>query len=258
MEEVPLIGPAFLTNFDPSNSTSIRNAKSKFPGLIDNLFESGELNKTDLAFSIDVFSAATNASIYHYSHIGENSKKTLTQGKFDDQTIGRIGSVTKLFAVYAIIAKSGIEIFSDPVTKYLPELARNSSGDSLRRIRWDDITVGALASQQAGTGGALGSYLHKRQRSNTNFLQTSWPRTMIPKTQTTTRPKVIETTSSLNVTNSSAQTFSPTFVIRNPPSLLHGGTQSTQMAALPFWARCWRAFPARPSQKQFKRFCSIP
>ncbi|CAG7931551.1 unnamed protein product [Penicillium olsonii] len=154
-DEVSLIGPAFLTNFDPSNSTSIRNAKSKFPGLIDNLFESGELNKTDLAFSIDVFSAATNASIYHYSHIGENSKKALTKGKFDDQTIGRIGSVTKLFAVYAIIAKSGIEIFSDPVTKYLPELASNSSGDSLRRIRWDDITVGALASQQAGTGGAL-------------------------------------------------------------------------------------------------------
>lgn len=159
-DEAPLIGPSFIANFDPSNSTAINNAKTKFPGLIDNLFSSGDLNRTDLTFSIDVFSAATNRSIYRYSHVGENSKKSLTSGVFDDKTISRVGSVTKMFTVYAIIAKAGIEVFSDPVTKYIPELGGNSSSDPLERIRWEDITVGALASQQAGSGGAAGLYYH--------------------------------------------------------------------------------------------------
>lgn len=155
--EVPLIGPSFISNFDPSNSSAIQKAKSEIPGLIDTLFSEGTLNRTDLAFSIDVFSAATNSSIYSYSHIGDNSKKALTSGILNDQTISRIGSVTKLFTVYAIIAKAGIEIFSHPVTRYLPELAGNSSSDPLERISWDDITVGALASQQAGSGGIAGT-----------------------------------------------------------------------------------------------------
>ncbi|KAJ5177240.1 uncharacterized protein N7482_003117 [Penicillium canariense] len=152
-DEVPLIGPSFISNFDLSNSIAIQSAKLKFPGLVDSLFSTGALNRTDLVFSVDVFSAATNSSIYNYSHVGHDANKSLTAGILNDKTIFRIGSVTKLFTVYAIIAKAGIEVFSQPVTKYLPELAGNSSADPLQRLRWEDITVGALASQQAGTGG---------------------------------------------------------------------------------------------------------
>jgi CubicO group peptidase (beta-lactamase class C family) len=160
-DEVPLIGPAFIPNFDPSNSTAIHTAKSKFPHLIENLFSKGTLNKTDLVFSIDVFSAANNRSIYSYSHVGKDSNHTLTAGVINEKTIARIGSVTKLFTAYALIAKGGMEVFSHPVTKYLPELAGNSSDDPLLRIRWEDITVGALAAQQAGTGGPGGQSLYK-------------------------------------------------------------------------------------------------
>ncbi|KAJ5674772.1 uncharacterized protein N7477_004706, partial [Penicillium maclennaniae] len=163
--EVPLIGPSFISNFDPSNSSAIQNARRKFPDLINNLFSEGSLNRTDLAFSIDVFSAATNGSIYSYSHVGDNSKKALTSGVLNDKTISRIGSVTKLFTIYAILAKAGIEIFSHPVTRYLPELAGNSSSDPLERISWDDITVGALASQQAGSGG-IADFLNKYAKPN--------------------------------------------------------------------------------------------
>lgn len=158
-DEVPLIGPSFISNFDPSNSRAIGNAKKAFPGLVDHLFESGELNRTDLAFTIDVFSAATNESLFSYSHVGEASKPSLTTGELNDNTISRIGSVTKLFTVYAIIAKAGMGVFSHPVTKYLPELKGNSSGDPLERVRWEDITVGALAAHQAGTGGISGELL---------------------------------------------------------------------------------------------------
>ena len=157
-DEVPLIGPSFISNFDPSGSVAIRNARSELPGLVDNLFKTNVLNRTDLAISIDIFSAATNDSLYRYTHVGENSKKSLTAGTLNDKTISRTGSVTKLFTVYAILAKAGIEVFSHPVTKYLPELGGNSSSDALERIRFEDITVGALASQQAGSGGIGGLY----------------------------------------------------------------------------------------------------
>lgn len=160
-EEVPLIGPSFISNFDPSNSKAIGNAKKAFPGLIDQLFESGKLNRTELAFTIDVYSAATNDSIFQYSHVGKSMEKTLTTGELNDNTIARIGSVTKMFTVYAIIAKAGMGVFSDPVTKYLPELKSTSNSSTrspLDGINWDDITVGALAEQQAGTGGIVGEF----------------------------------------------------------------------------------------------------
>ncbi|KAI8186558.1 hypothetical protein KHU50_001308 [Colletotrichum sp. SAR 10_65] len=153
-DEVPLIGPSFLSNFDPTNARSVLNATESLPAIINTLFESDVLNKTDLVFTVDVFSAATNKSLYSYFHAGDEGKQGLTAGVLNDQTIGRIGSVSKLFTVYAIIAKAGIEVFSHPVTKYLPELLGNSSGDPLKHVRWEDITVGALASQQAGSGGA--------------------------------------------------------------------------------------------------------
>lgn len=158
---VPLLGPSFISNFDPTNTGPIRDAIKAFPGAIDALFEDGSLNKTDLVFAMDVFSAATNQSLYSYYHVGDSEKVTLTSGELNDKTISKLGSVTKLFTVYAIIAKAGIEVFSDPVLKYIPELAcssTDSSSNSLTHISWEDITVGALASHQAGAGGVTSEY----------------------------------------------------------------------------------------------------
>jgi CubicO group peptidase (beta-lactamase class C family) len=157
-EVVPLIGPSFLSNFDPTTSYAISNATEAFPSIIESFFDSGALNKTDLVFSIDVFSAATNASLFSYHHVGEGQEQVLTAGELDDQTIGRAGSVTKLFTVYALLVKAGIEVFGKPVTDYLPELRRtpsvNEEHDLSEHIKWEEITIGALASHQAGSGGA--------------------------------------------------------------------------------------------------------
>ncbi|KAI2793509.1 hypothetical protein POX_a00089 [Penicillium oxalicum] len=153
VKDTPLLGPSFLTNFDLSNSSALNKAKKDLSCQIERLFSNGELNRTDVAFHIDVFSAATNKSIYSYSHVGKFSEKALTAGVFDDQTISRIGSVSKLFTAYAIIAKGGIEVLAQPVVKYLPELAGNTSVNPLERIDWENISVGTVLAQQAGTGG---------------------------------------------------------------------------------------------------------
>ncbi|KAI6776553.1 hypothetical protein HG530_000498 [Fusarium avenaceum] len=156
--DVPLIGPSFLSNFDISKSEYIGEAKENFPSLLKKAFESNVLNKTDLIFSVDVFSAATNDSLYSYYHVGETYKDTLTKGKLTEDTIFRTGSVSKMFTVYAIIAKAGIRILSEPVTVFLPELLGNSSSNPIERIDWSEISVGALASHQAGSSGPGGYF----------------------------------------------------------------------------------------------------
>ncbi|KAK2606496.1 hypothetical protein N8I77_005239 [Diaporthe amygdali] len=157
-DQVPLLGPSFISNFNSSKSGDINEAKLKLPDVIEDLFSSGDLNRIDLIFAVDVFSASTNESIYSYYHVGEGQEYALTEGTLDDQTVSRIGSVSKLFTAHVIIARAGIEVFSHPVTRYLPELARNLSNDSLQKINWKDISVGTLISQQAGSGGTGGFF----------------------------------------------------------------------------------------------------
>lgn len=152
-DDCPILGPSFPSNFDPSSSTAIRELQSLFPEQIESLFSSGVINRTHVSFSIDVFSTATNSSIYSYHHAAPGLNGTLTAGVLNDGTIYRIGSVSKLYTVYAILAIAGMEVLDHPVTRYLPELAGNSRSDPLERIIWDDVTVGALASHLGGTGG---------------------------------------------------------------------------------------------------------
>lgn len=155
-DQVPLLGPSFISNFNSSKSQAIAEAKSEFPDVIESLFVSGDLNRTDLIFAVDVFSASTNDSIYSYYHVGQGQEYALTAGRLDDNTVSKIGSVSKLFTAYAIIARAGMEVFNHPVTRYLPELTGNSTSNPLKTIDWNDITVGALLSHQAGSGGPTG------------------------------------------------------------------------------------------------------
>jgi CubicO group peptidase (beta-lactamase class C family) len=167
-DETPLSGPSFLANFDPSEAPAVQDAIANFPDVIEGLFSVGTLVRDDLIFYIDVFSSATGGSIYSYGHVGEGQEDALTAGALDEHSIARVGSVTKLFTVYAIIKHAGIGVLGHPVTEYLPELVgSNRNASSIDQIDWDHITVGALASHQAGVGGAVGAC--KRPLGNMNI-----------------------------------------------------------------------------------------
>ncbi|KAF2652771.1 beta-lactamase/transpeptidase-like protein [Lophiostoma macrostomum CBS 122681] len=149
-DDCPILGPALPSDFDPSNATAIKDAISSFPSLIESLFESGAVNKSGTSFMIDVWSTQTNASIYQYSHSAETLDPYLTAGVLDDETQLRVGSVSKLFTAYALLNTAGLKVFDHYVTKYIPELAGNTDPGT---IKWEEVTVGALAEQQGGTGG---------------------------------------------------------------------------------------------------------
>ncbi|QPC69263.1 hypothetical protein HYE68_000015 [Fusarium pseudograminearum] len=153
-EECPILGPALPSGFDLSKFKVIQEAKSSFPAIIESLLSSSTINETHTSFAINVFSTATNESLYSYYHAAEALDDTLSTGKLDDDTIFRVGSVSKLYTAYALLANSGFDVVNLPVTMILPELAGNNRSEPTEKIIWEDVTIGALLSHQAGSGGA--------------------------------------------------------------------------------------------------------
>lgn len=153
-EECPLLGPTFSNDFDLSQSAEFIKAKEAFPSVIEGLIKAGKVSNTT-SFVIDVYSTRTNTSLYTYTNKAVNPRvnETYTAGKLDDETIFRIGSVSKLFTVYAIlVAGGGLTALDVPVTRYLPELVKEGEINPLKNVKWEDVTIGALATHQAGTG----------------------------------------------------------------------------------------------------------
>jgi CubicO group peptidase (beta-lactamase class C family) len=76
----------------------------------------------------------------------------------DGDTVYRLGRVSKVYTVLAFLAEARDVHWNSPITNFVPELAKlsknGSSGefDSVRQTAWDDITIGALASQVSGVG----------------------------------------------------------------------------------------------------------
>jgi CubicO group peptidase (beta-lactamase class C family) len=62
--------------------------------------------------------------------------------------------ISKLFTVYLFLIEVGDIHFSDPVTKWVPELkaAAKAPSDAVSRVDWNAITLGNLASQMSGIG----------------------------------------------------------------------------------------------------------
>lgn len=166
-EDCPNLGPAFVHDFDLKNTEAFKSAEAAFPEVLETLFTSGALSKNTSTFSINVFSTATNESVYSYHHTAPENNATLSAGKVDDESIYRIGSVSKLFTAYAILAKAGIQVLDCPVTDYVPELL---GGSEPYTIPWKKITVGALMSQQGGTGGFREHSSHRIHCTNQDGL----------------------------------------------------------------------------------------
>lgn len=153
-EDCPILGPSFVADFDFAATDEFKNATEQFPKAVETLLSSGLVNSTHSTFAIDVYSTVTNQSIYQYHHVGSAMEDALTGGALNDTSIFRIGSVSKLFTSYAILAAKGLDVWEHSVTEYLPELAGNAQNNSaVDNIIWEKITVGALLSHQGGVGG---------------------------------------------------------------------------------------------------------
>ncbi|KAI0521240.1 beta-lactamase/transpeptidase-like protein [Xylaria bambusicola] len=104
------------------------------------------------SFQLNLFSKDENLFNFSYAATSLDNTSLPSRG-LDENTIFRIGSVSKLLTVYALLAELGTNHLKDPVTKWVPELAefsKNGANDAVSQVKWDEVTIEALASHSAG------------------------------------------------------------------------------------------------------------
>jgi hypothetical protein len=144
----PPLGPVVPAPVNPSLHNSVKIAIASASNKFQNLTAS--LDST--AISIAVKSIHENHPLLELHHtppvLDPHGVSTV-----DSDTIYRIGSVSKLFAVLAVLTENKIK-WEDPVTKYVPELLQLNpkSASSITAVDWKHVTVGALASHMGGIG----------------------------------------------------------------------------------------------------------
>ncbi|CAI7569598.1 unnamed protein product [Penicillium palitans] len=158
----PLLGPAFppfsLDTNDKTVGGALKELKQRFDTLVStNTGVHGDVS-ANTTFSIALFSSdAGNAEdepfFWQYHHTAPALNQTLAGSHAADKdSVYRIGGLTEVFTVWSLLfTGNGDQIFDDPVTKYLPELGNSTTvQDVIEHVKWDDVTVGQLASHMSG------------------------------------------------------------------------------------------------------------
>lgn len=164
-KDAPLAGPDFPAPSHLKSSAPLQGAIKKFEAYLNNRDKSSDspqLKTEDTAFAVSLFSSRENVTLYEKYYTPpavDMGVKEITQ-----DSVFRVGSVSKVVTVWAFLITAGDEYFNDPVTKHVPELAnlatkrsnealgKSSSVtyDDIDTVRWEDVTLGQLASHGAG------------------------------------------------------------------------------------------------------------
>ncbi|KAK7179739.1 beta-lactamase-like 1 [Paraphaeosphaeria sporulosa] len=138
----PIYGPVFPPAKGLVDSPASRDAVTHIDAALDDALASGKSIHGPVSFdetvSIQIFDKE-GAVFEHY-----NEGVDVAGGESDGREVNggpvyRVGSVSKLYAVYLLLVVAGDHVFSDPAVKYLPEWEGVAY--------WDDVSGGALAGQ---------------------------------------------------------------------------------------------------------------
>ncbi|KAK3380979.1 beta-lactamase/transpeptidase-like protein [Podospora didyma] len=143
----PPLGPVLLAPRTPSQST---NLKAAVDGLRTSLDAQIKPQMKASAISIAVKSIHEDGLLFNY-HFTPANLSGLGTSLVDENTIYRVGSISKLMPVLVLLQDSKVRM-DDPVTKYIPGLKNATGSSEVLSVSWNDVTVGALASHLAGLG----------------------------------------------------------------------------------------------------------
>ncbi|KAI0148331.1 beta-lactamase/transpeptidase-like protein [Hypoxylon sp. NC0597] len=145
----PLDGPAFPKPLRLSENEAVKNAVAT----LKDIFENVTAGAHDYSMSVQVFSANDPAPLFSLSHTAPSlaSKNTTGVKTVDENTVFRLGSLTKIYTIYSFLINAGDKYWNEPITKYVPELqALANRSDPVNYVAWDDVTLGGLATQLTG------------------------------------------------------------------------------------------------------------
>jgi CubicO group peptidase (beta-lactamase class C family) len=155
----PPLGAVLPAPKTPSSDATVKASLQT----LKTTFESFTSNFSQTAISIGVQSIHENAPLLdlHHTPATSDNRSTTT---VNSKTVYRLGSITKLFPVLAVLQLPGVN-WEDPVTKFLPELSQLknqvSEVNELTVVDWDSLTIGALASHLSGLGAQGERIIHE-------------------------------------------------------------------------------------------------
>lgn len=153
----PPLGSIFPAPKQLPRDLGFSSACDKLTAALNKYVES--VNQSLAAVSLQIFDANHASPLFSFSSTSSSINTTLGVAEVDEDTVFRMASVSKLWTVLLILIEKGFSPFSDPITKYIPELrdeairmSRNDTEieDKIDFVSWDEVTVGELASQLTG------------------------------------------------------------------------------------------------------------
>ncbi|KAH7413897.1 beta-lactamase/transpeptidase-like protein [Phaeosphaeria sp. MPI-PUGE-AT-0046c] len=188
----PLIGPEFPPPQRLAEHPTWKKAIANITAVFDYIDVSNITGVDRFSYSIQIFSTNPGPPILWERHRTAKDIPANTTGvrSVDGNTVYRLGSVSKVFAVLSFLAEVGDVAWNQPITKYVPELAKHSGRgssadfDRVRETDWDEITIGALAAQVSGLGrdyGVLGEV------TQTEDIPSHW-QSALPTLDNSTKP----------------------------------------------------------------------
>ncbi|KAK7587980.1 hypothetical protein V3481_010666 [Fusarium oxysporum f. sp. vasinfectum] len=155
----PLLGAIFPPVQHPLKSSAFSDTIAQLNATFNELERNGTLEGFNTTFYIQAFSASD--TLFQHGYVPPSMKGFLTSGSLNEDTVFRVGSVSKLLTVYTLLAEVGMKRMNDPVTKWVPELAHaagKNKGDPTRKVQWDEVTIGQLSGHLAGISRNFGFF----------------------------------------------------------------------------------------------------
>jgi CubicO group peptidase (beta-lactamase class C family) len=159
----PLLGPRFPISKSTAVTALIKEGLENLTTALDGYMSSGTgdfglITPNTTSFSIALFSTEDSNSskpfFYEYHHTAPSLKNSkIGVNMVNADSVYRVGDVTTLFTTWLFLVEAGEKYWQDPVSRWIPELASNTSSTTvIDKVQWDKVTLGDLAANLAGIG----------------------------------------------------------------------------------------------------------